>query len=104
MNSKKLTILRLVIFYLLAFVPQLIIVPVLSNLLGEPMFTGEAAASSLTLTSGIIGMCLPALANVITRIITREGFRNNYLSLEMRGGNIISYHLLLRLFIWLLQL
>lgn len=86
MTSKKLTILRLVIFYLLAFVPQLIIVPVLSNLLGEPMFTGEAAASSLTLTSGIIGMCLPALANVITRIITREGFRNNYLSLEMRGG------------------
>jgi len=85
-THKKLTILRLVIFYLLAFVPQLIIVPVLSNLLGEPMFTGEAAASSLTLTSGIIGMCLPALANVITRIITREGFRNNYLSLEMRGG------------------
>ncbi len=86
MNSKKLTIFRLVVFYLLAFVPQLILAPVLSDLLGEPMFTGEAAASVLTLTAGIIGMCLPALANVITRMITREGFRNHYLSLDMRDG------------------
>jgi len=86
LNNKKLTILRLVIFYVLAFVPQLILAPALSDLLGEPMFTGEAAASTLTLTSGIIGMCLPALANVITRIFTREGFRNNYLALDMRDG------------------
>lgn len=86
MNNKKLTVLRLVIFYVLAFVPQLILAPALSDLLGEPMFTGEAAASTLTLISGIIGMCLPALANVITRFITHEGFRDNYLTLDMRKG------------------
>ncbi len=93
MNNKKLTILRLVIFYTLAILPLAIFTPIFSNLLGEPMFTGDAAASQLTTTWGMIGMCAPALANVLTRLITREGLKDSYLKLEMKNGKW-KYYLL----------
>ncbi len=91
MNNKKLTIIRLVIFYALAILPLLILTPIFSNLLGEPMFTGDAAASQLTSTWGIIGMCCPALANVLTRIITREGMQDSYLKLDLKKGRGMFY-------------
>ncbi len=84
---------RLVIFYTLAILPLIIFTPIFSNLLGEPMFTGEAAASQLTTTWGVIGMCAPALANVLTRVITREGLKDSYLKLEMKNGKW-KYYLL----------
>lgn len=93
MNNKKLTIIRLVIFYTLAILPLIILTPIFSNLLGEPMFTGKAAAAQLTQTWGIIGMCCPALANVLTRVITREGLKDSYLKLEMKNGKW-KYYLL----------
>lgn len=93
MNNKKLTIIRLVIFYTLAILPLAIFTPIFSNILGEPMFTGEAAASQLTTTWGMIGMCAPALANVLTRVITREGLKDSYLKLELKNGKW-KYYLL----------
>ncbi len=93
MNNKKLTIIRLVIFYTLAILPLAILTPIFSNLLGEPMFTGDAAASQLTTTWGMIGMCAPALANVLTRLITREGLKDSYLKLELKNGKW-KYYLL----------
>ena len=74
MNNKKLTIIRLVIFYTLAILPLIIFTPIFSNLLGEPMFTGKAATAQLTTTWGVIGMCAPALANVLTREINPDAF------------------------------
>ncbi|MBQ7003982.1 MAG: CPBP family intramembrane metalloprotease [Oscillospiraceae bacterium] len=93
MNNKKLTVIRLVIFYTLAILPLIILTPIFSNLLGEPMFSGEAAAAQLTQTWGIIGMCCPALANVLTRVITREGLKDSYLKLDMKNGKW-KYYLL----------
>ncbi len=93
MNNKKLTIIRLVIFYALAILPLIILTPVFSDLLGEPMFTGEAATAQLTTTWGIIGMCCPALANVLTRVITHEGLKDSYLKLELKNGKW-KYYLL----------
>ncbi len=84
---------RLVIFYTLAILPLIILTPIFSNLLGEPMFSGEAAAAQLTQTWGIIGMCCPALANVLTRVITREGLKDSYLKLDMKNGKW-KYYLL----------
>ncbi len=91
MNNKKITIIRLVIFYTLAILPLLIATPIFSNLLGEPMFTGDAAASQLTMTWGVLGMCCPALANVLTRIITREGMQDSYLKLDLKKGRGMFY-------------
>ncbi len=93
MTSKKMTIIRLVIFYALAILPLVIVTPIFSKLLGEPMFSGEAAASQLTQTWGIIGMCCPALANVLTRMITREGMQDAYLKLDLTKGRW-KYYLL----------
>lgn len=93
MTSKKLTLIRLIIFYTLAILPLIIVTPIFSNLLGEAMFSGEAAASQLTQTWGIIGMCCPALANVLTRLITREGIKDSFLSLNLQKGKW-KYYLL----------
>lgn len=93
MTNKKLTIIRLVIFYALSILPLIIFTPIFSDILGEPMFTGEAAASQLTMSWGIIGMCAPALANVLTRVITREGMQDSYLKLDMKNGRW-KYYLL----------
>lgn len=93
MNSKKITIIRLVIFYTLAILPLIIVTPIFSNMLGEPMFSGEAAGNALTMGWGIIGMCCPAIANVLTRIITREGMKESYLKLNMQKGRW-KYYLL----------
>lgn len=93
MNNKKLTLIRLIIFYVLAFLPQCILAPLFSKILGEPMFSGEASASTLTLTAGMLGMCFPALANILTRLITREGFKDSCLTLNMQKGKW-KYYLL----------
>lgn len=93
MNNKKLTIIRLVIFYALAILPLIILTPIFSDLLGEPMFSGEAAAAQLTITWGMIGMCCPTLANVLTRLITREGLKDSYLKLDLQNGRW-KYYLL----------
>ncbi|MBR4100966.1 MAG: CPBP family intramembrane metalloprotease [Oscillospiraceae bacterium] len=93
MNSKKMTIIRLVIFYTLAILPLIIVTPIFSDLLGEPLYTGKAAGNALNTMWGIIGMCCPAIANVLTRIITREGLKDSYLKLDMQKGRW-KYYLL----------
>jgi membrane protease YdiL (CAAX protease family) len=57
------------------------------------MFTGKAATSLLTSTYGCLSMCTPALANILTRLITREGMKDSYLSLNLQGGKW-KYYLL----------
>lgn len=57
------------------------------------MFTGKAAASFLTSAYGCLGMCTPALANILTRLITREGMKDSYLSLNLQA-NKWKYYLL----------
>lgn len=84
MKNKKITVIRLIIFYTLAILPLCILTPVFRNFLGEPLFTGDAAVSRLTSTYGILSMCTPALANVFTRLITREGLKDAYLDLDLK--------------------
>lgn len=85
MNSKKMTVKRLIIFLLIAFVPFWFIIPALNSFYGEPIFMCEEAAATVYVV-GVFGMLIPSIAHFITRIVTKEGFKNSYLGLNFKGN------------------
>ena len=85
MNSKKDTAKRLVIYLLISFIPFWIIVPVLNSVYGEPIYTSEKAMAA-AYAVGVFGMLIPSIANLVTRLVTKEGFRNSYLGLNFKGN------------------
>ena len=85
MNSKKDTIKRLVIYLLIAFIPFWIIIPVLNSVYGEPIYASEKAATA-AYAVGVFGMLIPSVAHFITRLVTKEGFKNSYLGLNFKGN------------------
>ena len=85
MNSKKDTIKRLVIYLLIAFIPFWIIIPILNNHFGEPIYASEKAATA-AYAVGVFGMLIPSIAHLITRLVTKEGFKNSYLGLNFKGN------------------
>jgi len=85
-TEKKLIIKRLVIFCVLAFAPMIIATPILCQIVGGPLFSEENAVSPVTALYAMLGMCTPMLANFLTRIITKEGLDDPYLSLSFRNG------------------
>lgn len=85
MNSKKITIKRLVIYLLIAFIPFWIIIPILNSVCGEPIYASEKAATA-AYAVGVFGMLLPSIAHLVTRLVTKEGFKNSYLGLNFKGN------------------
>ncbi|HBI52723.1 MAG TPA: hypothetical protein DDX72_08085 [Ruminococcaceae bacterium] len=87
MNSdKKLTARRLLIFLAVAFVPFYIIIPVMWAYFGEPIFASENETVMIaTSVVGVFGMMIPSFANLITRLVTKEGFGSSYLGLNCKG-------------------
>lgn len=83
--NKKLTIKRIIIFCVIAFVPFWIIVPILNSVYDGMLYTVEEAASAIY-ALGALGMFIPAIANVLTRLITGEGFGDSYLALNIKGN------------------
>ena len=83
--NKKLTIKRIIIFCVIAFVPFWIIVPILNSVYGGMLYTVEEAAAAIY-ALGALGMFIPAIANVLTRLITQEGFGDSYLALNIKGN------------------
>ena len=85
-SEKKLTIKRLVIFLVLAFFPFYIIVPVMWSYFGGPIFVSEKTEAQVaTYVVGVFGMMIPSIALIITRLVTKEGFKNSYLGLNTKG-------------------
>lgn len=85
MNSeKKLEIKRIVIFCILSFLPFCIVVPIINTVYGSPMFVDKEMRAIAQVVASL-GMFTPAIANVLTRLITKEGFKNSYLSLNFKG-------------------
>ncbi len=81
MQDKKATLLRIVIFLVLSFVPL--------GIIGAFFTDGNA-----NLTSSFAGMTImlyPALANILTRLITREGMRKSFLGFG--GRDCAKYYL-----------
>ena len=89
MTNKKLTVTRLVIFLVIAFLPFIIIVPILNAHYGKPVYECEDAAA-VVYALGVFGMMIPSVSNIITRLATKEGFKNSYLGLNIEGN--IKYY------------
>lgn len=85
-NDKKLIIKRIIIFYILSILPLAVITPIMNSYFGEPIFTGETKNHSAVALYGILGMTTPTIANIITRLITKEGLKESYLSISMKNG------------------
>lgn len=71
-NNKKKTIVRILIFLIIAFVPAI--------LFSRKVFSGESSLLALLITMS------PAIANIITRLVTREGFANSLLYSSFKGN------------------
>lgn len=85
MSNKTLTIRRIVIFCVLAFLPLCVITPVLNAYYGEMLFLSQNAAVG-TYLYGMLGMMSPALAALLTRLVTNEGMRDSRLALNIKGN------------------
>lgn len=85
MTDRKMTVLRLVIFCVLAFVPFWIIVPMMNESYGEPVYMSEAAAPAVY-ALGTFGMLIPSIAHLLTRLVTGEGFSDTYLGVHLKGN------------------
>lgn len=85
MTDRKMTVLRLVVFCILSFVPFWIIVPVMNAAYDEPIYICEAAQPAVY-ALGTFGMLIPSLAHLITRLITKEGFADSYLGVNLKGN------------------
>lgn len=85
MTERKMTVIRLVIYCVLSFVPFWIILPMMNAAYGEPVYMSEAAAPAVY-ALGVFGMLIPSVAHLISRLVTREGFTNTYLGLNIRGN------------------
>ncbi|MGN1423885.1 MAG: CPBP family intramembrane glutamic endopeptidase [Oscillospiraceae bacterium] len=80
--NKKLTVKRLIIFIVLAFAPLCIITPILNACCGGPIFVStDPKVSVVVFVFSAAGMFAPAVANLLTRLITKEGFSNSLLGL-----------------------
>ena len=84
MSNKSLTIRRIVIFCVLAFLPIIVVTALMDLYYGELIFVSEKAAAGAYIF-GVVGMMTPALANLLTRLITKEGMGNSYLALNLKG-------------------
>ncbi len=85
MTDKKRTLLRLVTFLVISFLPFIIIVPLLNAHYGGPIYETEEAMPAVY-ALGVFGMMIPSVAHLVTRLITKEGFRNTYLAANVRGN------------------
>lgn len=91
MPNKKLEIKRIIIFFLLAVIPVIIIAGVTSNGFKDLYWANFEENQIKTMVSGLC-MFAPALAVLITRLITKEGFKDSYLELNFKGNT--KYYIL----------
>ncbi len=80
MESKKLIIKRIVIFSILAVVPVIIIAAIASDGFKNPIYDDIATNQIAIALTGGFAMLAPALAVLLTRFITKEGFKDSYLA------------------------
>lgn len=91
-SEKKLTLKRIIIYCILSFVPLTLMTVILNIANGGPIFGGSMLdLPPLVSLFASLGMLFPAIANTLTRIITKEGFKNSYLCLNFKGN--LKYYL-----------
>lgn len=87
-NEKKISILRLVLFCVLAYIPLYVITPILNEFCGELIYSENASGKTAVVAYaiGALGMFAPTVAHILTRLFTGEGFKNTYLGLHFKGN------------------
>jgi len=85
MSNKTLTIRRIIIFCVLAYLPIAVITPLMNMYYGELIFVSGNTSAGIYLF-GVFGMFAPAAANLLTRLITKEGMENSLLGLNIKGN------------------
>ncbi len=93
MTDKKMTVIRLVIYYILAIIPMFIVAAYCESKLGADFFDTKGKESLPMLVTAILGlgMCAPSFANVITRLVTKEGFADTMLDISFRDRKFRYY-------------
>lgn len=87
-KDKKMIIARLVIFCVLAYLPLYVLTPVLNVVCGELIYSEDISGKTAVVAYalGALGMFAPAVAHLLTRLFTKEGFKNTYLGLNLKGN------------------
>lgn len=86
-TEKKAEIIRLVIFYLFAFLPLCILTIAMNSTVDDGyIYNHMEDKAALVYALGVFGMLFPSIAVVITRLITKEGFKNSYLAINFKGN------------------
>lgn len=80
--EKKLTVKRIIIFTILAYLPPYILIPLVG-------FSVEVSTPASFIGHMII-IFSPAVAHILTRLITKEGLTTEYLGLNLKGN--IKYY------------
>ncbi len=92
LEGKKMAIIRIVIFVAISTIPVTIFALLANHALGAPMYsTNELAAHPLVMLVGY-GMLCPSIANILTRLITKEGFQDLKLHINFKGN--LKYYLM----------
>ncbi len=85
MNTKK----RLLIYCVLSFLPLYTIVSIWNVVNDKLMFADgmmkDGIVDPVVYVFGVFLMFVPAVANLLTRLITKEGFSDSYLGLTLTG-------------------
>lgn len=87
-KEKKQIIVRLVIFCVLAYLPLYVLTPILNVVCGELIYSEDISNKTAVVAYalGVFGMFAPAVAHLLTRLFTKEGFQNTYLGLNIKGN------------------
>lgn len=82
------TIIRLILFCVLAYLPLYVMTPILNKVCGEYLYAETAGANTFVVAYalGVFGMFAPTIAHLLTRLFTKEGFKNTYLGLNFKGN------------------
>lgn len=92
-KEKKQIIVRLVFFCVLAYLPLYVLTPILNVVCGELIYSEDISNKTAVVAYalGVFGMFAPAVAHLLTRLFTKEGFKNTYLGLNFKGN--VRYYL-----------
>ena len=82
---------RLILYYVLAFVPPAVVSGVLMHFYGSAYWVDENTPGHILSLAGLC-MMVPAAAHILTRLITREGFSQKDMLLTMKLSGSKRYY------------
>lgn len=86
-TDKKTEIIRLVIFYALAILPLCIMTACFNSTVDDGFIYNHMEDEPAKIyVLGVLGMLCPTVAVILTRLITKEGFKDSYLGINFKGN------------------